>query len=279
MKLPSITTILLTAALLPAPAAFAEITAPWEIPDNRSARGDTSLSASDGSANYEGRDTWLNGTGDEGEGWSGAWTAYEGSGNLEAACKVEAPSLALETKSEMGEVIVGRALSAPLVGGELTVHSWNDFGVDFLGFAVYGGGNGQASGELFRWGLGMETVSAGDPGVGYVCSTDGGTTYSLLSDESSSGYTDYSLTWALLDEGLSFTVAASDQSGAAMFAPASFFVSASSVSSVAVVATGDKRIAFDDLRVVGTPASSVPEPATLSLLLLGTALLASRRPS
>lgn len=229
--------------------------------------------ASDGSANYEGRDTWLGGTGDEGEGWSGAWTPYKGTGNLTAACKVEAPSLALETKSEMGEVIVGRDLAVPLAGGEMSVHSWNDFGVDFVGFAVYGGWEGQDTGELIRWGLGTATVPAG---VGYVCSTDGGATYSLLIDESSSGYTDYSLTWARVDEGLSFTVSAFDQYGDSLFDPASFLVSASSVSSIAVVATGDKRIAFDGLAVSETPVA-VPEPGTLALLLAGAALLAARR--
>lgn len=283
MKLPSIATIFLTTALLWAPTAFADILNTWNLADalssrrenDNASRGDeATLHASDGSANYTGT-TWLNGTG--GEGWSGAWTPYKGTGNIEAECKVEAPSLALATKTEMGEVVVGRDLASPLSSGELSVHSWNDFGVDFVGFAVYGSRTVQGPGELFRWGLGAETVTAGDPGVGYVYSSDGGQTYALLSDEASSGFTDYSLTWATVRGGLSFTVSAFDQSGAAKFDPASFFVPASSVSSIAVVATGDKRIAFDDLNVEGSPFVPVPEPGTLSLLLLGTALLSTRR--
>ncbi len=307
MKLPSISAIHLAAALLWATAASAGLLTPWYPSDvlpiqgeacesvtnvcpvaafgranlvrrngDAPREGEASLQASDGPANYEGQDSWPNGTG--GEGWSGAWTAYQGAGNLEAACKVEAPSMALETKSEMGEVIVGRELAFPLANGEMSVHSWNDFGVDFLGFAVYGTRNGQAAGELLRWGLGSETVTSGYPGVGYVWSTDGGQSYSLLSDEASSGFTDYSLTWSKVTGGLSFTLSAFDQSAAAMFDPASLTVAASSVSAIAVVATGDKRIAFDNLAVSGNN-TSIPEPGTLSLLLLGAALLAARRRS
>lgn len=272
MKSSPIAALFLAAALPWAPAASAETLTPRHYPGSRG--GEATLHASDGSTNYTGS-TWLNGTG--GEGWSGAWTAYTGTGNLEAACKVEAPSLALETKSEMGEVAVGRDLAAFLGSGEMAVHSWNDFGVDFLGFSLYGEKNGQGSGELLRWGLGMETAAAGDPGVGYVWSTDGGQTYALLSDQSSAGYTDYSLTWGQAAGGLSFTLSASDQSGAPMFDPASVSVSALSVSSVAVVASGDKRIAFDFLQIDGIPFSSVPEPGTLTLLLAGAALLAVRR--
>ena len=46
------------------------------------------------------------------------------------------------------------------------------------------------------------------------------------------------------------------------------------LAAVALIATGDKRIAFDDLSATGTPA--VPEPATLALLLAGGAALLAR---
>lgn len=224
--------------------------------------------ASDAVTNYDlaTASTWLDGTG--GEGWSGPWQAVGGTGGNAEATFAEG-SMSLETATGTGETIVGRTFAAPLGEGTLTVRAWHDLGADFVGFAAYGTGGA----ELVRWGVGAATADTPYPPQGFVCSLDGGASYSLLFDESPIGFVDYTMTWNFLSAQPSFTLEAVDGNGIPYF-DAGISVDADSLAAVALIATGDKRIAFDDLSATGTPA--VPEPATLALLLAGAAALLPR---
>ena len=193
--------------------------------------------------------------------------------------------MSLETVSEQGEVVVGRDLSAPIVDGEVKVHSWQDLGDDFVGFALYDAGGD----ELLRWGVGsandVSGVSQGSVfvysllGEAYVIMDDGGVEQmgegpALALDEAN-----YSLTWEQVAGGLAFSLSIVDGWGTERgWGFADLLASgATSVASVGVVASGDKRITFDTISVSGTPVSAVPEQGTLALLAAGAALLAGRR--
>lgn len=228
--------------------------------------------ASDETENYKDGDgflPWVEGEA-KGSGWKGPWRVMEGE-NVQATF-IEG-DFSLETDNGTGTAIVGRALETPVESGKMEVRAWNDMGFDFVGFAVYD----PSEKELLRWGVGEDEPGNLHSAKGFVYSLDGGSTYAILDEESPPGYVNYSLTWEKMGSDLSFTLEAWDYDGVAYpFDPPTFSVSAASVASIGVISTGDKRIAFDDLKVYGTP-TAVPEPGTAGLLAAGLALLAGRR--
>lgn len=230
------------------------------------------LEASDATANYDTSApgaTWLGGTG--GEGWDSPWKILDETGDRALVSFFEG-DMSLETATGtagVGEVAVGRDLAAPLRSGELAIHSWLDASPDFRGFAVY-----DADGEIFRFGTGCDASGT----VGWVYSVRNGENILFFEGSIDSG-ADYALSWQPLESGLRFAWSESTGYWAAEHAvPLSIDVSgALPVQTVALIAAGDPRLTFSSIAVSGTPATAVPEPATLSLLLAGAVLLAARR--
>ena len=173
----------------------------------------------------------------------------------------------------------GETAGDGLVEGEINVTAWGyaDEVGDFTGFALYDGDS-----EVFRWGLG---VSDDDFDV-FKYSTDGGTTYEILKDGYPADGAAYTLTWTSLGAETTLTLSESHYfpEGRTIMLDHSIRVTAIAAlleeGGVCLEPGDGTAMTFDDLSVRGNPAStpSVPEPATLSLLIPGLALLFRRRP-
>jgi len=241
---------------------------------NGAARRQAVVSASDGTDNYRDDEgnlsaTWLGGNGGSGC-WSGPWTLLsENGGNAEVT--FAEGDMSIETKTETGEVVVGRGVEAPLESGEFTINAWLDVGDDFRGFAVYSDGE-----ELLRVGVGPQ----------------GGCVYAVRNGEDVLFYRDtlsaaegveYTLTWERLDGGLQFSWSdawgywTDETDEGHVLDPGVFVPDAAAVDAIALVASGNTRLTFSKVDVSGTPVSAVPEPGTAALLLAGLGMLAARR--
>ncbi len=262
------------------------------------------FSAGDDAANYTVGADWLGGTG--GTGFEDAWHLKSGSaipasdgghhiansGNQEDSANNR---FNLQSAGEPESTIVAmRDLQTTegLVSGTFKVTGWGqgDEPGDFVGFAVYGANES----ELFRWGATIN--EEWDPSETFSYSTDGGRSYNVIT---ATGYRpggyDYTLTWALLGETMTFELRAADTGTEAYFigsAEDGYPVSIETTDRVMAIAavlteSGDHaeggdgtEMRFDNIIVTGhdpgiTPA--VPEPGTLGLLAAGLAALLGRR--
>lgn len=245
----------------------------------REAEAVAQVHATDVSGNYTsiGETNWLGGTGGEGWGENHPWQAFsEPQSNIQTTFQEEEDlELCLETHSEQGTAIVGRYLPTPLVSGSYQINAWLDGGEDFVGFAVWGNG-----GELFRYGY-WDNMEASQAGYYYFTSEHPDGVFfceGALSTTPATGI-EYELTWQQVGQGLEFTMAENTGTweAEALASLTVEVVGATAVDAIAIIATGDKRVAFSMVDVTGTPAQSVPEPGTLALVALGAAVLGARQ--
>jgi hypothetical protein len=229
------------------------------------------FTATDASTNepYASQTTWN--LGDNGGTGFGGWRQIVS----EPSRGLDAQGFAISGAGGVGRAFLDDA-SAPvsLPSGTFSVDAWHGFADSFSGFALLADGDT----ELIRWGVTTteDRETGQEPtGLWYAPLADGTPRYNLLAPLSSedilNSRTTYSITWSVCDTGLSV-----DLSVTSVALTDTFHLTldtSSAVTSIAALVAGSTQsdtLHFDNLSVTG-PA--VPEPATLSLFLLGTLIL------
>jgi hypothetical protein len=235
--------------------------------------GNYNFSATDAATNYlyEGQTSWGSSIG-YGEHWGGWITP----GQTEPARTFRKEDFAVSVDGVYARTFEN---NAKLDSGKFEVSASHEFSDKFSGFGVYG----DAGEELLRWG-----VTTDDNGtVAWFCyalATGGQNNYQFFKNPDAHFAAtadnpvnvDYALTWEAIDAGLQFQVAAT-WNGTTYTSGWLEVVGAQAVSAVGVLTAGgseSKFLRFDDIRVEG---HVIPEPGTVSLLLLGVAVLGARR--
>lgn len=230
------------------------------------------FSASDNAANYGRQETWE--IGDNGGKGFGGW--------IQLGDSLPSRSFQNDHFAVSNDGGVGRPFEhgEKLDSGTFTASAIHEFSDAFSGFAVYGYGDDPKDGykELLRWGItsvddrtGLCTAINHTGRNDYVFFETG-----VFEEGQSQVAVDYTLTWSAYTGGLEFSVEAKvggDTYGVGQLK----VVGAKAVAAIGVLTasnSGGKAFLFDNLAVEG---HIIPEPGTLSLLLLGSALLALRR--
>lgn len=176
--------------------------------------------------------------------------------------------------------VLGRSFEGDVVLGTGTfsaeaLHGYTD---DFSGFALYGAGDV----EIVRWGV-TRTDPGGSALTGFWYATgDGQTVYQLGLEAAEQDILqtrlDYSLTWRSMDSGetaISLSVGAGGTSWADV---STTLEGIQGVSAIGILVNGSSHqhdpFRVDNLSVTGV---IVPEPGTLSLVVLGAAAIAAWR--
>ncbi len=235
------------------------------------------FTATDASTNEPYAQTGQWNLGDNGGTGFGEWRQM---GAAEPNRSLDANGFAIYANAGVGEAAIGRSFAdgLALASGSFSVTATHDSPTHFSGFALYAANDT----ELLRWGVTTaENRETGAPSTGfwYAPLATGTPDYVLLaaasSDDILSSRISYSVTWTLVETGLSVDLSVSSSPLADTFRLT--LDTSSAVTSIAALVAGSTQaetLHFDNLSAEG-PA--VPEPATIALLLLGTLVLRPRR--
>lgn len=234
--------------------------------------GAGTFAASDASTNepYASQGSWN--IGDNGGTGFGGWQLV---GSAEPNRSIDRQGFGIFANDGVGEAAVGRSFAdgVALASGSFTAGATHDSAGQFSGFALYSA----TDGEIFRWGV--TTADGGDgtyAGFWYAVG-DGGPapryeSIHRFDDYAGASVTaDYSVSWSVFSAGMyiDLTIDSDSYAGTGRLT----LGNSSAVTAIAAIAAGATQadtLHFDDLSVTG---QAVPEPATLSLLLLGALAL------
>ncbi len=177
--------------------------------------------------------------------------------------------------------VLGRSFEGEVVLGTGTfkaeaLHGYTD---RFSGFVLYGTGDQ----EIVRWGITRAEDPGGSARTGFWYATGSGQTLYQLGGEADSESLlqtrlDYSLTWESMDSGKT-AISLSVGAGGTSWADVSTTLEGiQGVNAIGILVDGTSHeshpLRVDNLSVTGV---IVPEPGTLSLVVLGTAAIAAWR--
>lgn len=178
----------------------------------------------------------------------------------------------------VGDAAIGRSFAGgtALESGTFSVSATHDSAAHFSGFALYASGDT----ELLRWGVTTAEADTGTyPGFWYALGAGGQTVYAPIERIHDDPYTpvaaDYSISWSVFSSGMNIDLSITSDSST--ITRQLSLDNSSAVTSIAALVGGSARaesLHFDNLSVTG---QTVPEPSTLSLLLLGVLVLRPRR--
>lgn len=227
------------------------------------------FTASDASTNepYASQTTWD--LGDNGGSGFGDWRLL---GDAEPNRSLDR-GFAIYAQSGVGVEAIGRSFAndLALASGTFSVSATHDSTTHFSGFALYTSGDT----ELLRWGVTTTEADAGTyPGFWYALGAGGQTVYvpiERIYDAGVSVTAGYSISWSVFSGGT--TIDLSIDSDYYTGTRRIDLDNSSAVTSIAALVGGSTQaesLHFDNLSVTG---QTVPEPSTLSLLLLGVLVL------
>ena len=177
----------------------------------------------------------------------------------------------------VGDAAIGRSFAGgtALESGTFSVSATHDSAAHFSGFALYASGDT----ELLRWGVTTAEADAGTyPGFWYALGAGGQTVYDPIEriyDTDTPVTADYSISWSVFSSGMNIDLSITSDSST--ITRQLSLDNSSAVTSIAALVGGSawaESLHFDNLSVTG---QTVPEPSTLSLLLLGVLVLRPRR--
>lgn len=178
----------------------------------------------------------------------------------------------------VGDAAIGRSFAGgtALESGTFSVSATHDSAAHFSGFALYASGDT----ELLRWGVTTAEADTGTyPGFWYALGAGGQTVYAPIERIHDDPYTpvaaDYSISWSVFSSGMNIDLSITSDSST--ITRQLSLDNSSAVTSIAALVAGSSQaetLHFDNLSVTG---QTVPEPSTLSLLLLGVLVLRPRR--